>query len=436
MLSSKFCGLFISLWIVTGITQAQIDVDFTPIPPSYDINSPNPLYALDINYDDIDLNRQAFHIFLPDTTGTYPLVVFIHGGGFTGGSRDVVLQDPKRIADIKYFLERGVAFASVGYRVLPTVGADEDGVIKCLNDSKRALQFIRHFSDDLHIIPERVAMIGTSAGSGTGLWLATHPDMAEPDSPDPVLRASTRVCAAAPTGGQATYDIYKWETEVFANFDGQGSNFTLDSMEAILGFERLSNFYGGLDSIYQIVHDPFLIQYRQDVDMLFHMSDDDPPLYIVNASNAIHPSQDLFHHSFHGREIYNQALAAGIEEVVAEIQALDINTTQGESRNEFILRQLSNCSLSTSAEIVNAVDENELIVFPNPVRHQLNVRVSPYPIERLELYTITGQAVRSQLLGRNSLTTSLNLTDIPQGTYMLLVVDENGYRQVKRIVIE
>ncbi|MEL6393569.1 MAG: alpha/beta hydrolase, partial [Bacteroidota bacterium] len=186
MLSSKFCGLFISLWIVTGITQAQIDVDFTPIPPSYDINSPNPLYALDINYDDIDLNRQAFHIFLPDTTGTYPLVVFIHGGGFTGGSRDVVLQDPKRIADIKYFLERGVAFASVGYRVLPTVGADEDGVIKCLNDSKRALQFIRHFSNDLHIIPERLAMIGTSAGSGTGLWLATHPDMAEPDSPDPV----------------------------------------------------------------------------------------------------------------------------------------------------------------------------------------------------------------------------------------------------------
>ena len=38
-------------------------------------------------------------------------------------------------------------------------------------------------------------------------------------------------------------DYYKWETDVFQNFDGNGTNYTLDSMENLMGFERASNLW-------------------------------------------------------------------------------------------------------------------------------------------------------------------------------------------------
>ena len=38
------------------------------------------------------------------------------------------------------------------------------GVIKCLNDAKRGLQFIRYYSDDLQIDPRtKIALQGSSA---------------------------------------------------------------------------------------------------------------------------------------------------------------------------------------------------------------------------------------------------------------------------------
>jgi len=128
--------------------------------------------------------------------------------------------------------------------------------------------------------------------------------MAISNSADPVLRESTRVTAVVAKASQSTYDLYQWETEIYDNFDGQGTNFTLDSIAEIMTSERLENFYGEqLDSLYQIVHDPALIQYRQDVDMLSQLSADDPPLYINSPSGAMHPSDDVLHHSPPGKAI-------------------------------------------------------------------------------------------------------------------------------------
>ena len=243
-----------------------------------------------------------FYLFLPDTTGNFPLIIYIHGGGFIANSPDIVLQSAERMQDIKYCLENGFAYASIGYRLINNNGIDNEGVIKCLNDAKRGLQFIRYYHDDLKINPSKIALQGSSAGASTSYWLGVRSNMADPNSNNPIFHESTRVCAVYISGPQASLDYYKWETDVFHNFDGNGTNYTLDSMENLMGFERASNFYGGFDSIQQILTDPFLIQYRQNVDHFFHISADDPPIYVRSQSSAQHPSQDLFHHAFHGRE--------------------------------------------------------------------------------------------------------------------------------------
>lgn len=412
---------------------AQINPQFNPIPASFGINTPNPVYATDINYDDIDLEKQVFHLFLPDTTGNFPLVVFIHGGGFTGGSPDVVLANPNQQADIQYFLENGFAYASFGYRLISTSGPDEEGVIKSLNDSKRALQFVRYHANTLNINPEQIALAGGSAGAGTSLWLGTRDDMADPDATDPVLQESTRVCAVVANGSQATYDLYKWESQIYHNFDEQGTNYTLDSIVNLLGFDRASNFYGGLDSVYQVIQDPALIQYREDVDMLFHMSSDDPPIYINSGSSAIHPSQDLFHHPFHGREINTAALAANISEVKANIPALSINTTDDESRNEFLVRHLSGCAQITG--LAQNISPDELKIYPNPANMQITVSLTNETIQQVEIYTLSGQLITAQQ-GTLSTTISLPVSALAPGIYMVRVRGKEGDRLARKLIIE
>ena len=413
---------------------AQIDPDFSPIPASFDINSSNPLYALDVPYDNIDPNRQAFHLFLPDNTESYPLVIYIHGGGFTGGSRDVVLDNQDRLADIKFFLEQGIAYASIGYRLLETNGPDEEGVIKCLSDSKRALQFIRYYADDLNIDPTRIVLSGSSAGAGTSLWLGTRSDMADPNAQDPILQSSTRVCAVALSASQSTYDLHKWESEVYLDFDGQGTNFTADSMVNVLGFERFSNFYGGVDSVEQMLSDPDLIQYREDVDMLFHMSDDDPPIHFRNASGAVHPSQDLFHHSLHGVVIYENALAANISEVKADIPAQAINTTDGESRNDFLVRHLNACMLPSSVK--NPVVSERLDIYPNPAWGAVTIQVNEgSSISSLSLFTLSGQLVLEEWEVNARLRT-LALDELDPGMYLLRVVSQNGGILNQKLIVQ
>jgi len=267
-MSNFTTALFLSAFLISPFfASSQVSPQFEPLADSFEVDNPNAVQAINIRYDDLDPQKQLFHIFLPDTEGTFPLVIFIHGGGFTGGNPGTVFSDPGRRANTKYFLDNGFAYASVGYRLIAEDTEDPDGVIKSLNDSRRALQFIRHYANELHVDPEKIALMGTSAGAGTCLWLGARSDMADPDASDPVLRESTRVSAVVASGSQSTYDIFKWETDIYDNFDGQGTNFTLDSIAEIMTEMRVSNFYGGTDSLYQMVHDPALITYRAAVDM-------------------------------------------------------------------------------------------------------------------------------------------------------------------------
>ena len=415
-------NLLVSIFLLFSFSGiAQINPQFNAVPANWNINSPNPVFVQDFNYDSIDLNKQVFHLFLPDTTGNFPLVIFIHGGGFISGTPDIV-STPVRRQDIKYFLENGIAFASVGYRLINNTGPDNEGVIKCLNDARRALQFIRYYSNDLHINPTTIALQGRSAGASSSYWLGTRPDMADPNATDPILQESTRVCAVDLYGPQSTLDVYKWETQVFNNFDGNGTNYTLDSMENLMGFDRASNFHGGFDSISQILVDPALIQYRQEVDQLFYLSNDDPPLFISSQSLAVHPSQDLFHHSFHGREIHNTALAVGVSEVKADIPALSINTTNGESGVEFLLRHLNNCSLTTSIPDIK-VSENYIDIFPNPVVNQFTIKGS-LQLSQVEILDATGQIQQTVNNIENSFT--VDISELPSGLYFIRGKDLSG----------
>ena len=111
-----------------------LDLQATAAP--FELGSIAAEYYEAIEYGPYEEN--LFDIYLPESDEPTPLLIYIHGGGFTGGSRDTSGSEEQVLS----YLAEGVAYASIDYRLLKS--PDPDGVIKSLQDSTRCLQFIRY----------------------------------------------------------------------------------------------------------------------------------------------------------------------------------------------------------------------------------------------------------------------------------------------------
>ncbi|QXD24617.1 alpha/beta hydrolase [Opitutia bacterium ISCC 51] len=224
--------LFIAAFGIS--TQAQ---QRAPIPP--------------ITYEDVSYgnhSNQVIDFWKADVDGPAPLVVYIHGGGFTGGSHKKVTAKK-----IQQYLDAGIHHASVEYRFMKHArlpAAHEDAV--------RALQFIRSKSDEWGIDKNRIAAYGGSAGAQLVAYLAWGDDFADPESDDPIARESTRLAAVAPLAGQSTMDFDWWVENIpgyrKAFHDRDRSEFDLSDVEMRALMKELS--------------------------IINHISSDDPPSYM------------------------------------------------------------------------------------------------------------------------------------------------------------
>ena len=291
----------------------------------FELGSIDAEYHEAISYGPYDEN--LFDIYLPASDEPTPLLIYIHGGGFTGGSRDTSGDEDFVLP----YLAEGVAFATIDYRLLQS--PDPDGVIKSLLDSTRCLQFIRYHAAQLNIDPSNIILMGGSAGAGTALWIGFNDDMADPSSEDPVLRESTRVTALIAIATQATYDLGKWKTVVFEEY-----NLDLLELADALGLaQALLDFYGITDV--DDFESPDILEYRARVDMLDLMDAEDPPFYADNYLEPAAPplTVDLaFHHANHALVLADQADEIGLENV-AYMKALGIEDPSGEDSLGFAL---------------------------------------------------------------------------------------------------
>jgi acetyl esterase/lipase len=145
--------------------------------------------------------RQTLDVYRAATSSPAPLLFFIHGGGWMVGDK----QNPDFL---KQALDAGISVVSINYRFIPDALAAgvKPPVQWPLEDSARALQFVRAHAGEWNIDKTRIAGCGGSAGGFNALWLAFHPDMAQPDSTDPVARESTRLTCALTFVPQTTLD--------------------------------------------------------------------------------------------------------------------------------------------------------------------------------------------------------------------------------------
>ena len=277
------------------VSAPQLQLEYKS--PPFEFGPNKVKFSADISYGEHANN--SFDIFLPTTQDPTSLVIFIHGGGFRNGDKTQAYE--RYESQIREFIDRNIAFASINYRFLHET---DQGVIASLEDSKRCLQFIRYYAHSLNLDKERIVCFGSSAGAGTSLWLGLSDDMAITHSSDPILRESTRMPAIGAIATQATYDIIRWE-EVFEDY-----NISISRIPKAF-LQQLNPFYGL--SEFDEVYNPEIKAYREKVDMLKLLDADDPPIWVKNEQKDVSPMLDLQHHPAHARLLKKYADSIGLE---------------------------------------------------------------------------------------------------------------------------
>jgi acetyl esterase/lipase len=181
-------------FIALGAVGAEQPDPSTPKP------SPRPKPTL-INVPYGAHERQVLDFYKAQSDQPTPVVVHIHGGGWLNG-------DKSGFNDAAKYLTAGISVVAINYRYVSQAHAAgvKPPVQWPLHDAARALQFVRSKATEWNIDKARIAATGSSAGACSSLWLAFHPDLAEPNSGDPVARESTRLWCAAVVKAQTTLD--------------------------------------------------------------------------------------------------------------------------------------------------------------------------------------------------------------------------------------
>jgi acetyl esterase/lipase len=136
-------------------------------------------------------------------TGALPLVILIHGGGWAAGDKSSMEAFALGLA------KAGFATASVDYRLAPA-----NKFPAALIDVKTALQYILQHAKELKINPNRIGVVGGSAGAHLALMLATTTADTE------AFKSSSE---ASPCPIKAAVSI-AGPTDLTANFSAQGND--------------------------------------------------------------------------------------------------------------------------------------------------------------------------------------------------------------------
>jgi len=149
-----------------------------------------------VKHDGVSLSGD---LYVPKAPGKYPVVVAVHGGGWQGGNSGNYTSWGNWLA------ARGYAVFAINYRLSKP---GQPTYPQAVHDLRAAIQFVKAKAADLKVDPERVALIGDSAGGHLVSLVALAgdtPTFAGAYKDDPHASVSTKVKAVVP--GYGVFDM-------------------------------------------------------------------------------------------------------------------------------------------------------------------------------------------------------------------------------------
>jgi acetyl esterase/lipase len=150
-------------------------------------SQPDYKSELNIVYCTVDGKALELNAFLPaNATNPVPAIVEIHGGWWYGGRAASTV---KGVGGHQVFVQHGLAVFSIQYRL-----GKNGGFPECIRDCRNAIRYIRKNAKHFNINPDRIDVMGGSAGGHLSLMVAMVPENFDDGGPTPGLEGvSTKV---------------------------------------------------------------------------------------------------------------------------------------------------------------------------------------------------------------------------------------------------
>ena len=209
----------------------------------------------------------TFDIFRPTGKPNGAGVIFVVSGGWV--STPELLGTPIFAAFANPLTSRGYTVFGVCHACQPKFQIPE-----IVGNINRSVRFIRMHAAEYGIDPNRIGITGASAGGHLSLMQGFSPEPEKTDSPDPLLRVSSRVQAVA----------CFFPPSDFLNYGKEGEN--------AMGCGVLADFYGAFDfreldpkthTLERITDIGKLIQIGHDISPVYHIDAKSPPTLILHG---------------------------------------------------------------------------------------------------------------------------------------------------------
>ena len=285
-------------------------------------------------------NIQNMDIIIPtDESFATPCIINIHGGSFVYGDKTDIWDDAGKQAIVKNYVDVGIAYISINYDLMELYN-EKKGIMSSIESCIYALQWIKYHADVFNIDKNNIGFNGGSAGGGIGLWIASSPDLADVGNSNLIKRESTTIVAIATNIAQASYDFQKWEDIIFSSLSYSiEDDYTMNETS-----EDSTNRSYVISSFEEISTEP-TVTLRGELDILQLIDDNGGiPTYLYYDSTysdtIVNGTLDNIEHS----DRHGAALQAALEnegtEVLTFLDTLSVDTTSGESKEDWLIRNL------------------------------------------------------------------------------------------------
>lgn len=195
-------------------------------------------------------------LYLPaEAEGPVPVVLFVHGGGWTGGHKN--LRNARLLGE--HLACRGVAMFDIDYELAP-----ESPIVQQVRHAKCALRWLRGEARRFGLDPERVGVTGGSAGGNLAGLVATT-------GGEPLFEPTCDVHPESSTGVDMAFPFY-----------GIYDFLTLQELRIDLS-NRADDYMG----VTEPTDEDWLV-----VSPIHYVDADDPPMLLINGTgDALVPWQ-------------------------------------------------------------------------------------------------------------------------------------------------
>lgn len=374
----------------TYFTNVQIDSD---LPFGSNVNDTGVTQVLHLD----------FYEPAGDTVSARPLIIWIHGGGYTSGTKT----DSHMQLWCNEFARRGYVAASIDYRL--GISGGNTGKLKAIyrsvQDAKAAIRYFRKYASQYRIDVNKIVLAGSSVGAFTAVHTAYWDEDEIPTSID---------------------------TAALGDLEGASGNpgYSSDPNAVV-------NFWGAIkDSTWIDAGEPMIVSSAGTLDSVVY-----PESHYWNTSGYEHGSI-VIDRVAKSKNIPDTLLMfEGAKHTLAgsiygTSQAVLWDTATTFATEFLYCNLISSCNTTGTMEL-NATKNRELSVYPIPAKELITVE---YTVQGrrgnvLKIYNIAGKLMLNHILDSKTNSININTSRFASGIYFIQLVDDDNAIATDKFVI-